>query len=115
MFEHLPVVTEDSLKVMVEKELPDFIELLKGCARWSESPDGAIERIASLYKVKDTNPLLVKAVRAAAYGVAGELVGKVEPGLEWAGGMAAIPGVLAALRLIDRELEARELEQSLGS
>jgi len=60
------------------------------------------------------NPLLVKAVRACAYGVAGELEGKVEPGLEWLAGIVAVPGVLAALRLIDRALEAEELEKRLG-
>ncbi len=114
MFEHLPIITEASVKVLVDKELPFFIELLKGCVRQSESPDEVIERIASLYEVKDTNPFLVKVVKAAAYGVAGELEGEVEPGLEWWAGLAAVPGVMAALRLIDRALEAKELEQGLG-
>ncbi len=115
MFEHLPIITEDSVKVMVENELPFFLELLKGSMKGTDSPDEAMERIASLYGVKDSNPFLVKAVKATAYGVAGELEGEVEPGLEWRAGMAAVPGVMAALRLIDRALEARELEQSLGT
>ncbi len=115
MFEHLPVITQGSLDVMVDKELPFFIELLKGCEKGADSPEEAIEHLAFLYKIKDSNPLLVKVVEGTAYGVAGELVGKVKPGLEWTGGMVAVAGVLTALRLIDRELEAIELEKLSSS
>ncbi len=113
MFEHLPVITQGSLDVMVDRELPYFVELLKECYE-AETPDDAIKRVLSPYQVNVDNPLLVKVVMAAAYGVAGELQGKVEPGLEWAGSMVAVAGLLAALRLIERELEAKELEKKMG-
>jgi hypothetical protein len=54
----------------------------------------------------------VKAVGAVAAQVAEELKGKVEPGTEWRVGLTAVPRVLAILRLIDRALEAKELDKS---
>ena len=77
-----------------------------------ETPPEAIDYACE--ELAQVNPLLV-AVRAAAYGVAGVLAGDVEPGVEWQAGIVAVPGILAVLRLIDRALEAKELEQSLES
>ena len=79
----------------------------------TETPPEAIDYACE--ELAQVNPLLVKAVRAAAYGVAGVLAGDVEPGVEWQAGIVAVPGILAFLRLIDRALEAKELEQSLES
>jgi hypothetical protein len=97
MFEHLPVISEDSLRVMVERELPYFNNLLVGATQEAKSPSEVIERAFSVYEVNVTNPLLVKAVKAA-YGVEG--------------GMAAVAGLLAVLRLIDQELEAKVTPKS---
>lgn len=97
MFEHLPVISEDSLRVMVERELPYFNDLLVGAMQGAKSPNEAIERAFSVYEVNVSNPLLVKAVKAA-YGVEGD--------------MAAVAGLLAVLRLLDRELEAKEKDNS---
>lgn len=112
MFTHLPVITQGSFDVMGEKELLHFYEELKKCIEGAESPGEAIDRL--LYEVKDSNPLLVKAVKGVLVSVAGELEGKVEAGLEWRAGMTAVFSVLATLRLIERELEARELGLRLG-
>ena len=54
-------------------------------------------------------------MRATAYAVAGQLEGHIEAGLEWEAGIAAVPGVLATLRLIDRALEAQQMEARILS
>ena len=112
MFEHLPLITDDSFQVMIDGELPYFAELVEGCAREAETADEVID--CACAEFKESNPNLAAAVRGAAYAVAGELEGKVESGVEWQAGLAAVPGLLATLRLIDRELEARELEKKLS-
>jgi hypothetical protein len=66
-----------------------------------------------LYRVN--NASLVKVIKAAAYAVVGALKGEVEPGKAWQAGMLAVPGLLCALRLIERALEAKELEERLNS
>ena len=114
MFEHLPVITEGSVLVMLEKELPYFTERLKTCTAKTETPDQAIDCMCQEFI--ESNPFLVKATRSCAYGVAGELEGEVEPeGAEWRAAMCAVAGLLAALRLVDRALEAKELETRMGS
>lgn len=114
MFDYLPMITPENIDVMVFKELPYFRGKLRGCCSGTQTPDEAIKCLCSEFV--NTNPLLVNAVRACAYGVAGELQDEVEPeGTEWRAAFSAVAGLLAALRLIDRALEAKELEQRLGS
>jgi len=43
MFEHLPVITKDSLAVMVDKEFGYFKDLLKRRTEGTETPDEAID------------------------------------------------------------------------
>lgn len=112
MFEHLPVITQDSLDVMVDKELLYFTGLLRRCTEGAETPDEAIDCACEEFS---SNPNLVKAVRACAYGVPDTLRDDgVDGAVAWDAGILAVPGLLAALRLIDRALEAKELEKSLG-
>lgn len=112
MFEHLPVITQDSLEVMIETELPHFTEMLRQCTEGTETPDEAIDCLCEEFR---RNPNLLKAVRACAYGVADTLRDDgVDGAVAWQAGILAVPGLLAALRLIDRALEAKKLEK-LGS
>jgi len=111
MFEYLPVVTKGSLDTLTEKEIPHFQTLLNRCIAETNNPDNTIDCLC--YELNKTNPYLAKAVRATAYAVASQLEGHVEAGLEWEAGITAIPGVLATLRLIDRALQAKEMEAQI--
>lgn len=111
MFEHLPVITRDNLNVVTGKEIDWFADLLGRCTQETGTPDCAIDCMCD--ELRRSNPFLVKAVRAAAYAVASQLEGDVDSGLEWKAGVATVPGVLAALRLIDRALEAKDIEARL--
>jgi len=64
MFEHLPNITEDSLKVLSEKEMNYFMDLLRRCTEANKTPDEAIDCMC--YELNQLNPYLVKAVRATA-------------------------------------------------
>jgi len=113
MFENLPVITEDSVNVMLDKELAYFRDLLKRCTVETKGPDQAID--CACKEFSERNPYLVKAVRACAYGVAKTLEDDgIDGAVAWEAGVLAVPGLLAALRLIDRALEAKELEKRLG-
>jgi len=113
MFEHLPRITEENLDVVTDKEIDYFAELLRHCSKQSETPDEAIDCMCN--ELNRLNPHLVKAVRGAAYSVAAQLEGEIDTGLEWKAGVATVPGVLATLRLIDRALEAKQLEAEIAS
>lgn len=114
MFEHIPTITEDNLAVFKDKELDWVVNLMKRCcAKGTEMPDEVID--CACEELNQSNPYLVKAIRGAVYGVAGEIEDEVEEGLEWRAGLAALPGILAILRLIDRALQAQLLEVSLLS
>ena len=111
MFEHLPIISKDNLKMVAEKEVDYFQDLLSRCTDETNTPDDAIDCMCR--ELNELNPHLVKAVRGCVYGIAGVLEDKVEPGREWEAGVASVPGVLAVLRLIDRALEAQKLEAQL--
>ena len=114
MFEHLPRVTEESVIAMIEKELPYFKDLLKRCSEGTENPDDALDRMCAELGLAQDNPWLEKTVRACAWSVGKSLEGEVEPaGVEWTAAMYAVASLLATLRLIDRALEAQELEKKL--
>lgn len=113
MFEHLPVVTKESLVVMIEKELGYFKELLGQCTSETPELDKAVDR--ACLEFKDTNPNMVKAVRACAYGVSETLKDDgVAPEIAWQAGVLTVPGVLSVLRLVDRAIESKDLERKLG-
>lgn len=108
MFQHLPTVTEDNLKVVVEKDFPCFRDLLSRCIKEGQTPVEAIEHACSeLYRF--SNPWLAEAVKTATYhGTLGVLKAEGELGLQAEIMAASI--LLAALRLIDRALEAKKLK-----
>jgi len=113
MFESLPTIADDNLNAVVAKEVDHFQNLLERCTKDTSTPDEAISCLcAELFK---TNPNLVRAVRGAAYSVFGQLENDCSYELAWAGGLSAVPGVLAALRLIDRALEAQQMEAKIAS
>lgn len=95
----------------MEKEIGYFKDLLKRCTEQTRTPDEAIDCMCE--ELNQSNPLLAKAVKAGAYSVAGQLEGEVESGLQWTAGTAAVPGILAVLRLISRALEATALAAKL--
>lgn len=113
MFEHLPKITEDNLTVFGEKELGRFVDLIGGAMKTAKTPDEAIDLTCGEIR-RNNNPYLIKAIRGAVYGVAGEIEDEVEEEIRWRAGLAAVPGILAILRLIDRALQAKLLEAQLS-
>lgn len=111
MFENLPRVTEENLKVVLEKEMDYFMDLLKRSTEKTETPDETINLMCS--ELSQVNPYLARAVSATAYCVAGEL-DDVEDSIASRAAITTIPGVLATLRLIDRAIEAQQLEVTLS-
>lgn len=111
MFQHLPVITESNLKVVLEKEMDYFTELLRRSTEETETPDEAIGLMCS--ELSQVNPYLAKAASATAYAVAGEL-DDVEDSIASRAAIVTIPGVLACLRLVDRAIEAQQLEVTLS-
>ena len=109
----LPQYTEDNLTVFTDKELDWFINLTSGAMKSAKDIDEAIDLVCSELH-RNNNPNLVKAIRGAVYGVAGEIEDEVEEEIRWRAGLATIPGILAILRLIDRALEAKYLEAGLS-
>ena len=107
MFAYLPAITDDNLNAVVEREVDHFQDLLERCTKETNTPDDAINCMCS--ELSKINPNLVRAIRGACYSVFGELEEHCSPEIAWAGGLAAVPGVLIALRLIDRALETVKL------
>lgn len=112
MFEYLPKITEENLKVVLQKEMDYFTELLRRSTSETETPDEAIQIMCS--ELSLLNPYLAKAVSATAYAVAGEL-DDTEDSIASRAAISTIPGVLATLRLIDRALQAKEMETEIAS
>jgi len=113
MFEHLPTVTDESLRVMIEHELDHFQELLREFTEGALNLDQAVDLACSEFK--ESNPNLARAVRACAYGISETLVEDgISPETAWQAGVLAIPGALSILRLIDRQIESENLEQRWG-
>ena len=110
MFEHLPVITKDSVEVMRDKELPFFFGLLKRCREEAKTPDEAIDILCEVFA--GANPSLVRGIRICAYAVAQEL-GRLRVVVQWQAALSAVAMFLTVLRLIDRALEAKELEEGL--
>ena len=113
MFGFLPTITDENLNAVVAKEIDRFQDLLERCTKETSTPNDALNYLcAELFK---TNPNLAKAVIGACYCVFKELEENCSPEIAWAGGLATAPGVLAALRLIDRALEAQQMESKMAS
>ena len=113
MFEYLPTITDDNLNTVVEKEIDYFQDLLGRCVKETETPNEAIDCICS--ELSQSNPNLVRAIRGAAYSVFGELEDDCSLDVAWTGALATVAGVLVALRLVDRALQAKQMEAQIAS
>ena len=112
MFENIPMITDESVNVMLDKELDCFASILERCSQDDYTLDDVVNMGCEEFAT--TNPNLLKAVRACAYGVAGELEDECGPAIAWQAGVLTVPGVLALIRLIDRHFEAVEMEKKMG-
>jgi len=93
MFENLPVITEESYQVFVDQEL---LEVLNNLNEY-------------MVLLRELNPYLAQAITAGAVTVAEGFEGSTQETV-----MAdAVATQLAVLRLIDRVLQAKELEAKL--
>lgn len=93
MFEHLPLITEESYKVFVNRELEDVVNKVDEYNEelWQE------------------NHYLAKAIQGGALTAGEGLEGKDKRLAEgW-----VVTAQLAVLRLIDRAIEAQQLEAEL--
>lgn len=110
MFEHLPIITEGNYDVLVEKEITTIFDKFEcvgqGVTDLREVTDFACREF------KDSNPNLVQVVYSCAYTVAGSL--EALGAAPRAANLAAIlclTNILPLLRVVDRDLEAAELER----
>lgn len=94
MFEHLPVITEDSYKVFVDRELLEVLNNLNEC----------------FAELRKRNKYLAQATGAGAVTVAEDFEGDTNEIVKG----DAVAAQLAVLRLIDRALEAQQLEVMLS-
>lgn len=112
MFQHLPVITIDSIEAFMAKELPYFADWIK--QRWDEveTVDQAVD--LACWEFREGNPRLVRGVRACVFAVTNTLVDEgVSDEVASTVGALALADFLALLRLIDRTLEAADLERRL--
>lgn len=113
MFEHLPSITEENFRLIKErKELDAIHRLITRCVDKTETLHEAIDCVFE--ELGHADPYLVKGVKAASYYVVDMLKGNVKPGMEHLAGMSTLTSVLVILRLVDRALEVKEMEQSQG-
>ena len=112
MFEHLPVITDDNYDVLVEKELNLVFD------KFNCVGQGIVDLLEvaefGCREFKETNPNMVKAVYSCAMTVSGSLEALgMNPKNANLCGILCLINVLTLLRLIDRSLEAEELERKL--
>jgi len=112
MFDNIPMITDESLNVMLKTELAQFRSILERCQEDSLTLDEVVEMACEQFA--DSNPNLRKAVNGCAAGVLGGLEDEYGIEVGWQAAVLTIPGVLTVLRLIDRQLEANELEKKLS-
>lgn len=94
MFEHLPVVTEGSYQVFVDTELLDVLNSMNEC----------------MGVLRERNKYLAQAIGAGAVTVAEDFTGENKEIVK----ADAVAAQLAVLRLIDRAIEAQQLEVTLS-
>jgi len=112
MFEHIPKITDESVNVVLEKELVRFRSIITRCQQAEHTLDEVIDM--GCEEFAPHNPNLLRAVRGCAFGVFGGLEDDYGPEVAWRAGVLTIPGILAVLRLIDREVEAQEMERRMS-
>ena len=94
MFEHLPVITEDSYQVFVDQELLEVLNNIN----------------ESMAELRASNKYLAQAISAGAVTVAEDFEGEAQEIVK----ADAVASQLMVLRLIDRALEAQQLEVTLS-
>ncbi|MFO8101205.1 MAG: hypothetical protein R6U37_03415 [Dehalococcoidia bacterium] len=112
MFKHISIISDENLNVMLDKELAYFRSIIERCQQSEYTIDEVVNMACEEFA--ETNPNLMKAVRACAYGVFGGLEDEYGPGIAFKAGVLTVPGVLTVLRLIDRQLEAEEMEKRMN-
>jgi hypothetical protein len=101
--------TGDSVRVMVEKELPELVSRIKG-----DSPDDDLARLC--LEIDRDSAWLGRAVRAGGVAFVNSYKGsypKVPDELWSIFQVWSAASILTVLRLVERELEADDLAQRL--
>ena len=110
MFEHLPIITDDNYGVLVEKEINVIFDKFK-CVGEGVTDLREVTEFGCR-ELKERNPNLVQVVYSCAYTVAGSLEALgATPRAANLAGILCLTKILPLLRVIDRSLEAQELEQ----
>ena len=110
MFEHLPVISDDDYGVLVTKELSVVLDRFQ-CLQQG-LPDLRTVTDCACQEFRERNPNLVEAIYSCAYTAAGSLEAMgVGPNTSRLAGVLCLTNVLTLLRLVDRSLEAEELER----
>jgi len=113
MFEHLPKVTKDDVKVVRKYIMPLLLSSANECTArmFAEKKRREFVMDCVCKELQQANPVLVPAVKAVADAVAIQLRGKADSEPLWRAQVMAVVSVLALLRLIDRAVEIREKGQ----
>ena len=112
MFDSIPLITDESLHVMLRTELSHFRGILEECQQDNHTLDEVIDMACEQFA--ESNPNLRKAVVGCALGVFGGLEEEHGIDIAWKAAVLTVPGVLTVLRLIDRQIEATEMEKKLN-
>jgi hypothetical protein len=110
MFKHLPVITDDNYDVLLEKEISAISERInctqQGVIDLREVTDYACREF------EDSNPKLVDVIYDCVWAVTQclEHEGATPEAANFAG-VICLMNILPLLRVIDRSLEAQELER----
>ncbi|MBM3149665.1 MAG: hypothetical protein FJZ88_06535 [Chloroflexi bacterium] len=102
--------TEDSVRVMVDKELPELVSRIQG-----DSPDDDLSRLC--LEIDRGSSWLGKAVRAGGIAFVNsykDSYPEVPDELWSAIQVWCAASTLAVLRLVERELQAEDLAKKLG-
>lgn len=110
MFEHLPIISDGDYGVLVEKELNVVFDKFQ-CVGQGVTDLREVTEFACR-EFKEHNPNLVEVVYSCALTVAGSLeaLGATPMAANLAG-ILCLTNILPLLRVIDRSLEAQELER----
>ena len=112
MFEHLPIITDDNYGVLVEKEINVVFDRFQ-CVGQGVTDLREVTEFGCR-EFKERNPNLVEVIYSCAYTVAGSLEAMgATPRAANLAGILCLTNILPLLRIIDRSLEAEELERKL--
>jgi len=113
MFEHLPKVKKDDVKVVRKFYMTMLLASADDCTVRMFAEKKRQEWVMDCVcdELKQANPVLVPAVKAVADAMAIQLRGTVDSEALWRAQLMAIVHVLTVLCLIDRALQAKEKGQ----